>query len=45
MNAAELKSRWDRLTALFTDERADPRLALLLQVTLGLAVFVVVDPW
>ncbi len=44
MNATALKSRWVRITALFADERADPRLALLMQVTLGLAVFVVIEP-
>ena len=42
MNATVLKSRLLRLTALLTD--ADPRLALLLQVTLGLAVFLLVEP-
>ena len=44
MNAAALKSRWVRLAALFADDRADPRPALLLHVTLGLAVFVLVEP-
>ncbi len=44
MNAAELRSLWVRFTALFADERADPRLALLLQVTLGLSVFLLVEP-
>ena len=34
----------DRLTALFPDAQGDPRLALLLQVTLGLAVFLLVEP-
>jgi len=34
----------DRLTALLRDAQADPRLALLLQVTLGLAVFLLVEP-
>jgi hypothetical protein len=33
-----------RLAALFRLEQADPRLALLLQVTLGLAVFLLVEP-
>ena len=34
----------DRLRALLRDAQADPRLALLLQVTLGLAVFLLVEP-
>ncbi len=33
-----------RLAALISLEQADPRLALLLQVTLGLAVFLLVEP-
>jgi len=34
----------DRLAALIRDAQADPRFALLLQVTLGLAVFLLVEP-
>ncbi len=33
-----------RLAALISLEQADPRLALLLQVTLGLAVFLLIEP-